>query len=429
MCGIVSFVLKDAKKVLGPEYIKIFKEMLYVNGVRGLDATGIASIKENNEVTLIKDIGTPLQLYNTYTDATWDLKSKILIGHNRSATKGHITKDNAHPFQEGNITLIHNGTLHYHSHLKNNVDVDSHAITHSINDEGSIKTLEKLNGAFALVWNDSKTNRVYATRNEQRPLYILETEDLFIIASENKMVEWICHRYNIKINKSVFCVPHTLYEFLISSKKRYYIKTYTYNKYKPYYNETTNITTYRNKLDDIPFPETNLKTGMVVQALAYTSNKLGYKSYNIGNIRWNVDILDHDEENAVCEVYTDTNEDFTEHQIEFEIVQLYKNFLTKSWTVVGKNPKLIHKDINKKKHLPENKGHITSSNGFLITPKIIKECKDLLCIFCSEPFYADTNIELKPIVKDGHIYKYQYRCAACVEDLNYQRRLKSGYHI
>ena len=41
-------------------------------------------------------------------------KFKYMVGHNRAATMGGIDTETAHPFQEGAITLVHNGTLRPH---------------------------------------------------------------------------------------------------------------------------------------------------------------------------------------------------------------------------------------------------------------------------------------------------------------------------
>ena len=50
---------------------------------------------------------------------------RAIIGHNRSATIGNITKDNAHPFRKGDLVGVHNGTIH--SLKQSNGSTDSEA--------------------------------------------------------------------------------------------------------------------------------------------------------------------------------------------------------------------------------------------------------------------------------------------------------------
>jgi glucosamine 6-phosphate synthetase-like amidotransferase/phosphosugar isomerase protein len=209
----------------------MFKEFLYADAVRGFDSTGIAAIRENNSVQVVKK-GMPAHEFLTEVPQyTWEFNNKALIGHNRAATRGHKTDTNAHPFQEGHITLVHNGTLTHHRSMKE-VDVDSHAITHSIKDVGDIKTLQKLSGAFALVWYDAQLKEIKATRNEERPLFICETDQLFIIVSEKELAQWICARNKVKINKTAICTPGVLYSFKENKDKKLYIETKKYNLLK-----------------------------------------------------------------------------------------------------------------------------------------------------------------------------------------------------
>ena len=46
---------------------------------------------------------------------------RAVVGHNRSATRGGITTETAHQFQEGPITIVHNGTLIDTSQDRNSV--------------------------------------------------------------------------------------------------------------------------------------------------------------------------------------------------------------------------------------------------------------------------------------------------------------------
>ena len=199
MCGLVGYV--------GPYSIKIkdmFEFMLLVDQVRGFHSTGVATIA-NGDVSIIKKA--------MHSTDFLDLKpvSKLLnshgytaiIGHNRAATRGSIINQNAHPFEIGDITLAHNGTLTNQMLLPDSkrFEVDSENIAHAINKEGIDATLGKLEGAFALSWYDYKHDTVSLIRNDERPLSYTYSEDGKSIywASEPWMIYVGAARADIKI--------------------------------------------------------------------------------------------------------------------------------------------------------------------------------------------------------------------------------------
>jgi len=71
-------------------------------------------------------------------------------------------------------------------------------------------------GAFALIWHDFKNNTLNFIRNEQRPLYWLETANGWIWASEANMIHWACVRHNMKAEGKIEMLTagvHTQYDF------------------------------------------------------------------------------------------------------------------------------------------------------------------------------------------------------------------------
>lgn len=168
MCGIQAFVGKKNKQV----DLNKFKKLMLWNALgRGQEATGIFS-PENN---IIKD-NDRCDIFLGKNEIKPD---SLMIGHVRASTYGGNTKDNAHPFKEGNITLVHNGTLtnpwpwaRHHSIDTSKVNVDSHAICHILNKTQDFNVLGEINGAAALVMHDDKTpNRLYVYRNKDRELF------------------------------------------------------------------------------------------------------------------------------------------------------------------------------------------------------------------------------------------------------------------
>lgn len=200
MCGIIG-VISTAKNGLSYKDVTIFQQLLYADTLRGVDATGVMCIDIDGNLDILKEASSgPKFIASTdWKDFKQQANShgQVLFGHNRSATKGDSTNDEyAHPFIEGDICLLHNGTLHSHKHLAD-VVVDSHAICHAINDKGYKAALPDVNGAFALIWYNAKEKKLYVTRNNQRPLHFAQVGNSIYFASEGAMLDWILRRNDV----------------------------------------------------------------------------------------------------------------------------------------------------------------------------------------------------------------------------------------
>jgi hypothetical protein len=181
-----------------------FQNMLVCDSLRGEDSTGVFGIYKNRQAATLKVAAEPHMLFrceewNDFrTKATQSMQ--IVVGHNRSATRGAVTTENAHPFSEGNIVLVHNGTLHNHKDFNKDVEVDSHAITHALNERPAKDVLKEIDGAFAFVWYDRDKGKLFIARNSERPLSFVETTSNIIFASEGSMLEYLISRktsYNL----------------------------------------------------------------------------------------------------------------------------------------------------------------------------------------------------------------------------------------
>lgn len=168
MCGIQAFIGKKNKKV----DLNKFKKLMLWNALgRGQEATGVFS-KENG---IIKD-NDRCDIFLSKNEIKPD---SLIVGHVRASTFGGNTKENAHPFTCGNITLVHNGTLtnpwawaRHHNIDSTKISVDSDVICHILNKEQNFDVLGEINGAAALVMHDSKTpNKLYVYRNKDRELF------------------------------------------------------------------------------------------------------------------------------------------------------------------------------------------------------------------------------------------------------------------
>jgi predicted glutamine amidotransferase len=221
MCGIVGLVIKQKNGFTNTE-INIFTELLYADEVRGSDGTGIFYNTKKNKAHL-KVLKGPLcsSLFvksKPYQEATKTFfsDSNFIVGHNRSATKGKIDFDCTHPFREQHITLVHNGTLVSQKELHETAEVDSHAICHSISQKGAVETLKTIDGAFALVWFDSKEKTLNLCRNYQRPLHVIETNTSFIFTSELELGLWVLKRNNTTVKTSFEIGVKKIYSFSLN---------------------------------------------------------------------------------------------------------------------------------------------------------------------------------------------------------------------
>lgn len=207
MCGNVGVISTEHNIQLSICLSRFFKQAIQVDALRGMDGTGIASVNKDGKLRIIKK-GVSSQEFLSDEEVgrtISDTSNLILCGHNRAATTGSLDDEGAHPFTHGNITLFHNGTLHYWSYLSNKkiFDIDSEAICHSISEVGAKETLEKLEGAYALVWYDSLNATINFARNKERPLYFGAIKDStsFVYASEKGMIDWLADRNSIGIDK------------------------------------------------------------------------------------------------------------------------------------------------------------------------------------------------------------------------------------
>lgn len=204
MCGIWGVIkgprtsLFDMRKFLG--------NSLVAGTVRGDHGAGLMllpNIAGPAHIVKAAESGDQL-IYREPTQrmlSTQNLASMwAVIGHNRAATVGDISDEATHPFQHGNITLVHNGGVSSPGQLpgvkKWNVNrVDSDGICESIAASGYEETLKHTYGAYALAWHDAEQNVLRLVRNAQRPLHFMRTAcGALLLASEGDMLWWLAGR-------------------------------------------------------------------------------------------------------------------------------------------------------------------------------------------------------------------------------------------
>lgn len=216
MCGLISIVGNITVKEE-----KIFKQGLIVDVLRGEHSTGVAAVRRghgNKEVFIAKQVGNPFELFY---DRRYDLAlsgiNRALIGHNRYATQGKVNKQNAHPFNYGDVYGAHNGTLSDRFQLEDNkdFDVDSKALYNHISVHGLEDALGKVRGAWALTWWDASDETFNVIRNGERTLYRAKDEatgNLFF-ASEAEMLLLILNRNGVKFDEIVLIPENIWYSY------------------------------------------------------------------------------------------------------------------------------------------------------------------------------------------------------------------------
>lgn len=272
MCGIVGLIARTTSGFYHGDLDK-FQDLLIVDSLRGEDSTGAYCVLSNKQVKTIKIASHPAHLFACdgwhKFRAQAITSGRVIIGHNRKATQGAVVSKNAHPFVEENIILVHNGTLRSRDGVGNE-EVDSHAVCKAIAKDGAEKVLSEINGAFAFVWYDTKTSKLNIIRNDERPLSLTKTNNLYIVASEDWMARGVYGRDYGKVEETTFFKPGSLYSFSLDGsftvkeiKLKPFIPAKTYavsdseweERYPPIYNTHSRRNTNVQLLTQKPTPK------------------------------------------------------------------------------------------------------------------------------------------------------------------------------
>ncbi len=206
MCGIVGIITSEKRNLI-PEIISSLKNLEY----RGYDSTGIA-ILDAGKIKRIRKLGAPSDAFlpQEITSELGGIDEGFLlgIGHNRWATHGKPSEENAHPHLDcsGNIAIVHNGTILNHEILREELvaqghtfssttdtEVIPHLIEQKIKEGASLRnafldTASTLEGSFgiALISTDEPNHLFLAKRGS--PLIFGILKNTLIAASSSNAI-------------------------------------------------------------------------------------------------------------------------------------------------------------------------------------------------------------------------------------------------
>ena len=196
MCGIVGYIGN------GNVYDILIKG-LHSLEYRGYDSAGIALVSPSGKLNLYKTMGKVSNLEAFCNDKNLDASAGI--AHTRWATHGEPSDTNAHPHfsEDGNIAIVHNGTIENYKLLKDALlehgcsfhsETDTEVLVQLIeyirvqNDcsllDAVREALQQVVGAYAIaVVEKNNPDRIIAARKSS-PLVIGIGDDEFFLASD-----------------------------------------------------------------------------------------------------------------------------------------------------------------------------------------------------------------------------------------------------
>ncbi len=160
MCGIVGIL---GTHEVAPTLVEALRRLEY----RGYDSAGIATINYGR-LDRRRAVGKLANLSDLLVHDP--LPGKSGIGHTRWATHGAPTTTNAHPHKAGTVAVVHNGIIENFRDLREELaehgaqfasETDTETVAHLTDYylgqgmkpvEAAFKTLDRLEGAFALVF-------------------------------------------------------------------------------------------------------------------------------------------------------------------------------------------------------------------------------------------------------------------------------------
>ena len=192
MCGIVGIL---GQHEVAPQLVEALRRLEY----RGYDSAGIATVHEGT-LDRRRAVGKLVNLSDLLVHAP--LRGKAGIGHTRWATHGAPTETNAHPHRSGPVAVVHNGIIENFRALRAELATAGlHPATETDTEtvallaqhymvggatpaEAAMRTLGRLEGAFALVFLFDGADDLLIAARRGSPLAIGHGDDEMFVGSD-----------------------------------------------------------------------------------------------------------------------------------------------------------------------------------------------------------------------------------------------------
>ncbi len=291
MCGIVGYAGKT-------NVIKNIMTGLKSLEYRGYDSSGIAYLDKNNNIKIYKKIG---QIKNLDQILNYEDEASLGISHTRWATHGGVTDTNAHPHNQGKITLVHNGIIENYEELKKELEKEGYNFKSSTDSEVAaalidklykenkdmLKTLvilkDKLKGSYAFnIINSDIPNKIYGIRKDV-PLIVGVSDHGNMFASDIPAILHVTNKYIVLNNNEIVELEQDNIKYYNSEGKE------IIKEVKEYAGTIDSIS--KNGYDHFMLKEINEESEVVKNILnLYTKNNKIKDIYNIKKYK-NIDIV------------------------------------------------------------------------------------------------------------------------------------------
>lgn len=291
MCGIVGYAGKT-------NVIKNIMTGLKSLEYRGYDSSGIAYLDKNNNIKIYKKVG---QIKNLDKILNYEDEASLGISHTRWATHGGVTDTNAHPHNQGKITLVHNGIIENYEELKKELEKDGYNFKSSTDSEvvaalidklykenkDMLKTLvilkDKLKGSYAFnIINSDIPNKIYGIRKDV-PLIVGVSDHGNMFASDIPAILHVTNKYIVLNNNEIVELDQDNIKYYNSEGKE------ITKEVKEYAGTIDSIS--KNGYDHFMLKEINEESEVVKNILnLYTKNNKIKDIYNIKKYK-NIDIV------------------------------------------------------------------------------------------------------------------------------------------
>lgn len=291
MCGIVGYAGKT-------NVIKNIMTGLKSLEYRGYDSSGIAYLDKNNNIKIYKKVG---QIKNLDQILNYEDEASLGISHTRWATHGGVTDTNAHPHNQGKITLVHNGIIENYEELKKELEKEGYNFKSSTDSEVAaalidklykenkdmLKTLvilkDKLKGSYAFnIINSDIPNKIYGIRKDV-PLIVGVSNHGNMFASDIPAILHVTNKYIVLNNNEIVELEQDNIKYYNSEGKE------ITKEVKEYAGTIDSIS--KNGYDHFMLKEINEESEVVKNILnLYTKNNKIKDIYNIKKYK-NIDIV------------------------------------------------------------------------------------------------------------------------------------------